>query len=81
MKDNSDRNLIELPVEIGSCVYYVDDFIETIEKCRVYGFQVLAHGKVQLMLESDECKFVTSKWYRTKTEAEQALHHGSRKSR
>lgn len=72
--DSSSKNtVITLPVEIGSCVYYVDDFTESIELCKVYGFQVLAHGKVQLMLKSDECKFVTSKWYRTQAEAKRAL--------
>lgn len=60
------------PVKEGQSVWYADDFTETIEECRVYGFSV-ANGKLSLFLDNGECKFVADRWHNTKNGAEQAL--------
>lgn len=60
------------PCEIGDTVYYTDDFVKIIEKCKVYGFY-FTNGKTSLCLDNGECKFVTSDWYATEKEAEEAL--------
>lgn len=60
------------PVEVGDTVWYVDDFTEEIEECTVYGFNVV-NGKLSLLVDNGECKFITRKWHNTKEEAEQKL--------
>lgn len=60
------------PVEVGDTVWYVDDFMEEIEECTVYGFNVV-NGKLSLLVDNGECKFITRKWHNTKEEAEQKL--------
>ena len=60
------------PIEVGQTVWYVDDFTEEIEECKVYGFAVV-NGKLSLLVDNGECKFVTRKWCNTKEEAEKAL--------
>lgn len=60
------------PVKEGQSVWYADDFTDTIEECRVYGFSV-TNGKLNLFLDNGECKFVADKWYKNKDEAEQAV--------
>ena len=60
------------PVEVGDTVWYVDDFTEEIEECKVYGFNVV-NGKLSLLVDNGECKFITRKWHNTKNEAEQKL--------
>lgn len=60
------------PVEVGDTVWYVDDFTEEIEECKVYGFNVV-NGKLSLLVDNGECKFITRKWHNTKEEAEAEL--------
>ena len=66
------NGVIVPPVEVGQTVYYVDDFTEEIEVCKVYGFNVV-NGKLSLLVDNGECKFITRKWHNTKEEAEKAL--------
>ena len=66
------NGVIVPPVEVGDTVWYVDDFTEEIEECTVYGFNVV-NGKLSLLVDNGECKFITRKWHNTKEEAEQKL--------
>lgn len=66
------NGVIVSPIEVGQTVWYVDDFTEEIEECKVYGFTVV-NGKLSLLVDNGECKFVTRKWCNTKEEAEKAL--------
>ena len=66
------NGVIVPPIEVGQTVWYVDDFTEEIEECKVYGFTVV-NGKLSLLVDNGECKFVTRKWCNTKEEAEKAL--------
>lgn len=66
------NGVIVPPVEVGDTVWYVDDFTEEIEECKVYGFNVV-NGKLSLLVDNGECKFITRKWHNTKEEAEQKL--------
>ena len=66
------NGVIVPPVEVGDVVWYVDDFTEEIEECKVYGFNVV-NGKLSLLVDNGECKFITRKWHNTKEEAEQKL--------
>ena len=70
-KDKS--RYIELPCNVGDTVYCIDYILEITEKCIVYGFQIFANGKIQLLVDNGETKFVTPNWYTTKEEAEKAL--------
>lgn len=67
-----DMGVIFPPVEVGDTVWYVDDFTEEIEECKVYGFNVV-NGKLSLLVDNGECKFITRKWHNTKEEAKQKL--------
>lgn len=67
-----DMGVIVPPIEVEQTVWYVDDFTEEIEECKVYGFTVV-NGKLSLLVDNGECKFITRKWYNTKDEAEKAL--------
>lgn len=64
---------LELPCKVGDTVYCIDYILKITEKCKVYGFQVFADGKIQLLVDNGECKFVTSNWYNTQEEAEKRL--------
>ena len=66
------NGVIVPPIEVGQTVWYVDDFTEEIEECKVYGFAVV-NGKLSLLVDNGECKFVTRKWCNTKEEAEAEL--------
>ena len=66
------NGVIVPPIEVGQTVWYVDDFTEEIEECKIYGFAVV-NGKLSLLVDNGECKFVTRKWCNTKEEAEKAL--------
>ena len=66
------NGVIVPPVEVGQTVWYVDDFTEEIEECKVYGFNVV-NGKLSLLVDNGECKFITRKWHNTKEEAEKHL--------
>lgn len=66
------NGVIVPPVEEGQTIWYVDDFTEEIEKCKVYGFNVV-NGKFSLLVDNGECKFITRKWHNTKEEAEAKL--------
>lgn len=64
-----ENGVIVPPVEVGDTVWYVDDFTEEIEECKVYGFNVV-NGKLSLLVDNGECKFITRKWHNTKEKAE-----------
>lgn len=66
------NGVIVPPCKVGQVVWYVDDFTEEIEECKVYGFSVV-NGKINLFVDNGECKFVTRKWHNTKEEAEEKL--------
>ena len=66
------NGVIVPPVEVGQTVWCVDDFTEEIEECKVYGFNVV-NGKLSLLVDNGECKFITRKWHNTKEEAEEKL--------
>ena len=74
--DNADyllaNGVIVPPYEVGQTVWYVDDFTEEIEECKVYGFNVV-NGKLSLLVDNGEFKFITRKWHNTKEEAEAEL--------
>ena len=60
------------PCKVGDTVYCIDYILKIVEKCKVYGLQIV-NGKIQLLVDNCECKFVTSIWYLTKEEAKKAL--------
>lgn len=66
------NGVIVPPVEEGRTVWYVDDFTDEIEECKVYGFNVV-NGKFSVLVDNGEEKWITRKWHNTKEEAEQAL--------
>jgi hypothetical protein len=66
------NGVIVPPAEVGQTVWYVDDFTEEIEECKVYGFNVV-NGKLSLLVDNGEDKFITRKWHKTKEEAEEKL--------
>lgn len=66
------NGVIVPPAEVGQIVWCVDDFTEEIEECKVYGFNVV-NGKLSLLVDNGECKFITRKWHNTKEEAENKL--------
>lgn len=72
-----ENDVIVPPVKVGDTVYYIDIIEKVVEDCMVYGFQFV-NGKLQLLLDNGECKFVTSNWYATKEEAEKALKGGAK---
>ena len=79
LSESETRNLIKnesaglVYHELGyPVVYYVDDFVEEIEECKVYGFSVV-NGRLSLLVDNGEDKFITRKWHNTKEEAEAKL--------
>lgn len=66
------NGVIVLPCKVGDIVYCIDHILKITEKCKVFGYQFV-NGKMQLLVDNGECKFVTLNWYNTKEEAEQAL--------
>ena len=66
------NGVIVPPVEDGQTVWYVDDFTEEIEECKVYGFNVV-NGKFSVLVDNGEEKWITRKWHNTKEEAEEKL--------
>ena len=66
------NGVIVPPCKVGDTVYYVDDFTEETEECKVYGFAVV-NSKFQLLVDNGVEKFVATKWYNTKEEAEAKL--------
>ena len=70
------NGVIVPPVDVGQTVWYVDDFTEEIEECKVYGFNVV-NGKLSVLVDNGECKFITRKWHNTKEEAEAELRKRS----
>ena len=66
------NGVIVPPVDVGQTVWYVDDFTEEIEECKVYGFNVV-NGKLSVLVDNGECKFITRKWHNTKEKAEEKL--------
>ena len=66
------NGVIVPPVEVGQTVYCVEDYLEVVEICKVYGFNVV-NGKLSLLVDNGECKFITRKWHNTKEEAEEKL--------
>ena len=66
------NGVIVAPVKEKETVWYVDDFTEEIEECKVYGFNVV-NGKFSLLVDNGEEKWITRKWHNTKEEAEQKL--------
>lgn len=66
------NGVIVPPAEMGHTVYYVDDYLEVVEECKVYGFNVV-NGKLSLLVDNGEDKFITLKWHNTKEEAMQKL--------
>lgn len=73
-----ENGVILPPVEVGQTVWYVDDFTEEIEKCKVYGFNVV-NGKLSLLVDNGECKFITRKWHNTQEQAEAKLKESESK--
>ena len=66
------NGVIVPPCKVGDTVYCIDYVLKIVEKCKVYGLQIV-NGKIQLLVDNCECKFVTSIWYLTKEEAEEKL--------
>ena len=66
------NGVIVPPCKVGDTVYYVDDFTEETEECKVYGIAVV-NGKFKLLVDNSVEKFVATKWYNTKEEAEAKL--------
>ena len=66
------NGVIVPPCKVGQTIYYADDFLGIVEKCKVYGF-TFVNKKINLLVDNGELKFLTLTWHSTKEEAEQAL--------
>ena len=66
------NGVIVPPCNVGQTVYCVDDYLEVVEECKVYGFNVV-NGKLSLLVNNGEDKFITRKWHNTKEQAEEKL--------
>ena len=76
LRAKKEGRLIVPPCKVGQTVWYVDDFTEEIEECKVYGFNVV-NGKLSLLVDNGEFKCITRKWHNTKEEAEEKLRERS----
>lgn len=66
------NGVIVPPCKVGDTVYYLDRVFREVDKCKVYGFTVV-NGKLALLVDNGEYKYVTTKWCNTKAQAEQKL--------